>query len=250
MYWLISSRGEVHLWRSSFQIPVMPPGSWRPILHKWDSGPLEGVWGGGNTESSMSLWTWCVQVCTTSWWIWEVILWEEEPEWLSEAGDNNLFTGSQTLLGFNATGKRSSVDKRAPEAVFEDSDYLHPWSCFLCAFPFHFCTDLTIGGLGGGKGTQCLLLAQDLRFQHISVSQLLREESERPESKFRDFIHESFKHAITISPWLTTVILRKEMDKAMAEGKNKVLIDEYLRSVKQAEMFKEQVDAILFKSLK
>jgi hypothetical protein len=181
----------------------------------------------------------------------ECILQADEYEERSR-GKKNLdnFLGLQSRISSPEVGQYLDLMLQAKEAR-RTREHLKPYSKILIIFVlgavlrapflFRFCTDRTIGGPGVGKGTQCALLAQDLGFQHISVGQLLREEAERPGSEFKDFIGESFKHNITTPPWLTTVLLGKEMDKAVAEGKNRLLIDGYPRSVEQAEMFEEKV---------
>ena len=97
------------------------------------------------------------------------------------------------------------------------------------------------GGPGVGKGTQCIRLAQDLDFQHLSVGDLLREEIDQPGSPFADFISASIRSSIIIPARLTISLLKAKMSESKTHGKRRFLIDGYPRSMDQALMFEEEV---------
>ena len=97
-----------------------------------------------------------------------------------------------------------------------------------------------------GKGTQCAQLAQDLKFQHLSVGDLLREEIDRLGSPFASFINESIQSSVIIPAQLTVNLLKTKMNVSKTQGKSRFLIDGYPRSMDQAVMFEEEV--LLFPS--
>ena len=97
------------------------------------------------------------------------------------------------------------------------------------------------GGPGVGKGTQCARLAQDFDFQHLSVGDLLREETNRPGSPFATFIRESMQSSVIIPAQLTISLLKAKMDTSYTPGKGRFLIDGYPRSMDQALTFEEEV---------
>lgn len=98
-----------------------------------------------------------------------------------------------------------------------------------------------IGGPGVGKGTQCSRLAADLGFEHISVGDLLREESQRPSSVYADFINKSIKESVIIPAQLTCDLVKLKMNAAKDKGIQHFLIDGFPRSVDQAVKFEEKV---------
>lgn len=98
-----------------------------------------------------------------------------------------------------------------------------------------------IGGPGVGKGTQCSRLAADLGFEHISVGDLLREESQRPSSVYADFINKSIKESVIIPAQLTCDLVKLKMNAAKDKGIQHFLIDGFPRSVDQAVKFEEKI---------
>ncbi|KAJ9610170.1 hypothetical protein H2204_015411 [Knufia peltigerae] len=55
-----------------------------------------------------------------------------------------------------------------------------------------------LGGPGVGKGTQCARITQDTSSVHISVGDLLREETKSTSSGFADFIKDSIRNSVII----------------------------------------------------
>ena len=92
-----------------------------------------------------------------------------------------------------------------------------------------------------GKGTQCARLVQGLGFQHLSVEDLLSEETQQLDSLFATFISESIQSSVVIPAQLTANLLKAKMGASKAQGKRRFLIDGYLRSMDQAVMFEEEV---------
>ena len=94
--------------------------------------------------------------------------------------------------------------------------------------------DHLLGGPGVGKGTQCGRIAKELDFIHICVGDLLREEAKSPTSPYRDFIPESISKSVLLPAQLTTMLLKREIERAQANGAKRFLLDEFPRNVAQA----------------
>ncbi len=63
-----------------------------------------------------------------------------------------------------------------------------------------------LGGPGSGKGTQCKRLAQDHGLQHFSVGDVLRNEINRPGSKYGPIIRQNMEEG-RVGPMNITVEL-------------------------------------------
>ncbi|KAL9613099.1 MAG: hypothetical protein Q9167_002356 [Letrouitia subvulpina] len=98
-----------------------------------------------------------------------------------------------------------------------------------------------LGGPGVGKGTQCARLARDLGFQHLSVGDLLREETHRLDSPFASFINESIQNSVIIPAQLTVNLLKVKISTSKLQGRSRFLIDGYPRNIDQAVMFEEEI---------
>ena len=97
--------------------------------------------------------------------------------------------------------------------------------------------DRLSGGPGVGKGTQCARVAKEFDFHHICVGDLLREEAKSPSSPYRDFIPESISKSVLLPAQLTTVLLKREMGRAQADGARRFLLDGFPRNIVQAADF-------------
>ncbi|KIV98444.1 uncharacterized protein PV09_09742 [Verruconis gallopava] len=97
------------------------------------------------------------------------------------------------------------------------------------------------GAPGIGKGTQCKMLAKDLGFCHLSAGDLLRNEANDPESPYADFINESMRKSVLIPPQLTTQLLKREITRALDEGKERFLLDGFPRSLDQLHDFELKI---------
>ena len=97
--------------------------------------------------------------------------------------------------------------------------------------------DRLLGGPGVGKGTQCGRIAKEFDFHHICVGDLLREEAKSPTSPYRDFIPESISKSVLLPAQLTTMLLKREMERAQADGARKFLLDGFPRNIAQAADF-------------
>ena len=147
---------------------------------------------------------------------------------LKERAD--YFARVTSLVGDSATGLRR----------FEGTEGRGYCSCFFvsgtkCRGPIDFnIADRFLGGPGVGKGTQCARVAEEFDFHHICVGDLLREEAKSPTSPYKDFIPESISKSVLLPAQLTTMLLKREMERAQADGTRRFLLDGNARSEVQA----------------
>ncbi|KAI9188620.1 adenylate kinase-domain-containing protein, partial [Polychytrium aggregatum] len=97
-----------------------------------------------------------------------------------------------------------------------------------------------LGGPGSGKGTQCVRLAQEFKYAHLSAGDLLRQEvsSNSPMAKEIDSI---MKEGKIVPMEITIRLLRQAMD--AAKDCPGFLIDGFPRQLDQAKVFEEQIAA-------
>jgi len=96
-----------------------------------------------------------------------------------------------------------------------------------------------LGGPGVGKGTQCLRLARELNFAHISVGEILRDEKNNPNSTNRELIEKHMKAGTIVPPKVAIDLLNLTMDGYMANGQTKFLVDGFPRDMAQATEFEK-----------
>ncbi|KAI1360603.1 adenylate kinase-domain-containing protein [Xylaria arbuscula] len=103
-----------------------------------------------------------------------------------------------------------------------------------------------LGGPGSGKGTQCRLLAQMFKLEHISIGDVLRKELKREGSAYAPIIEENMR-AGTVGPKeITVAILKSHILEASREGINLFVLDGFPRNLEQAQFFEEIVAPIEF----
>ncbi|KAG9779724.1 hypothetical protein KCU88_g3969, partial [Aureobasidium melanogenum] len=109
-----------------------------------------------------------------------------------------------------------------------------------------------LGGPGVGKGTQCARITQDTSSVHISVGDLLREETKSTSSGFADFIKDSIRNSVIIpadfSPdsAMSNANARKEVNDAIINsGSNAIgqLVDTANSSKRKREQNKLEREA-------
>ncbi|KAF2158746.1 hypothetical protein M409DRAFT_38112 [Zasmidium cellare ATCC 36951] len=104
--------------------------------------------------------------------------------------------------------------------------------------------EVSVGGPGVGKGTQCALAVQEFGFHHISVGDLLRRETTSKASPYGHFINESMKSSVLLPAQLTTYLLKQELHAAQARGERQFLIDGFPRSMDQAASFETKISNV------
>jgi UMP-CMP kinase len=86
-----------------------------------------------------------------------------------------------------------------------------------------------LGGPCSGKGTQGLLLQERLGYMHISAGHLLREECKLPDSKYKEFIEESFVSGKIVPSFITVALLQTEIGRGEPHT-HKFLVDGFPRN--------------------
>jgi UMP-CMP kinase len=82
-----------------------------------------------------------------------------------------------------------------------------------------------LGGPGSGKGTQCKLLAQAFKIDHISIGDVLREELKREGSEYATIIEQNMR-AGTVGPKEITIgILKSHILEAARGGTELFILD-------------------------
>ncbi|CDS11913.1 hypothetical protein LRAMOSA04109 [Lichtheimia ramosa] len=99
-----------------------------------------------------------------------------------------------------------------------------------------------LGGPGAGKGTQCENLKRDYGFVHLSAGDLLREEQQRPGSKYGELIKHYIREGLIVPMEVTIALLENAMRESMEKSKTtRFLIDGFPRKMDQALKFEEVV---------
>eukprot|EP01054_Gregarina_sp_Poly1_P007015 Gregarina_sp_Poly_1__7014@NODE_3820_length_869_cov_881_402743_g2460_i0_p1_GENE_NODE_3820_length_869_cov_881_402743_g2460_i0NODE_3820_length_869_cov_881_402743_g2460_i0_p1_ORF_typecomplete_len208_score34_37ADK/PF00406_22/5_8e46AAA_17/PF13207_6/7_3e28AAA_18/PF13238_6/7_8e11Zeta_toxin/PF06414_12/8_4e09AAA_33/PF13671_6/3_1e07Thymidylate_kin/PF02223_17/0_057Thymidylate_kin/PF02223_17/0_17PRK/PF00485_18/0_039CoaE/PF01121_20/0_035CoaE/PF01121_20/27CPT/PF07931_12/0_01Cytidylate_kin/PF02224_18/0_053_NODE len=86
-----------------------------------------------------------------------------------------------------------------------------------------------LGGPGAGKGTQCERIQKYCGFHHISAGDCLREERERPGSRYGEEIEKHIKNGTIVPVEITCALLLQKMRQIQWEG-GKFLIDGFPRN--------------------
>ncbi|KAF1959688.1 P-loop containing nucleoside triphosphate hydrolase protein [Byssothecium circinans] len=98
-----------------------------------------------------------------------------------------------------------------------------------------------LGPPGSGKGTQCALLKEQYRCEHISVGDLLRSEADDPESPYAAILQENLKHGRIGTKEMTVGIMKRKVDELVKQGEEIILLDGFPRKVETAEYFEKTV---------
>ncbi|TGJ86532.1 hypothetical protein E0Z10_g2271 [Xylaria hypoxylon] len=106
-----------------------------------------------------------------------------------------------------------------------------------------------LGGPGSGKGTQCRLLSEAFKLDHISIGDVLRAELKREGSEHAAIIEQNMR-AGTVGPKEVTIgILRSHMLEASQRGTELFVLDAtpgFPRNLEQAQYFEETITPIEF----
>lgn len=84
-----------------------------------------------------------------------------------------------------------------------------------------------LGAPGAGKGTQCSFITKEFDFVHLSAGDLLREERQRPNSKYGELIEEYIRNGEIVPVEVTCSLIHKAM---IDSGKARFLIDGFPRN--------------------
>ncbi|KIW36725.1 hypothetical protein, variant 2 [Exophiala oligosperma] len=103
-----------------------------------------------------------------------------------------------------------------------------------------------LGGPGVGKGTQCARITQGTSSVHISVGDLLREETKSTSSGFADFIKDSIRNSVIIPADFSVRLIQKRIEESQMEKGSIVILDGFPRSLDQARTFEEKIRGRFF----
>lgn len=101
-----------------------------------------------------------------------------------------------------------------------------------------------LGGPGSGKGTVCARLVQQYGCKHLSAGDLLREEQQRPESKYGSLISECIRNGKIVPKEITIGLLKQAMERECIG--TTFLIDGFPRAMDQAVAFENDVTRCAF----
>lgn len=98
-----------------------------------------------------------------------------------------------------------------------------------------------LGGPGAGKGTQCTLLSDNLKWSHLSAGDLLRAER-KSGSDLAELINSKISAGQIVPSSITVTLLKNAMEKIHAEtGNTKFLIDGFPRSEENCAVWEEKM---------
>jgi UMP-CMP kinase len=97
------------------------------------------------------------------------------------------------------------------------------------------------GGPGVGKGTLCSRLSREFGFAHISIGDLLREESKDSSSPYTEIIQQRMKEGRLVPPYLAKKVLLRGIKKYTANGQKTVLVDGFPRSMERVIEFEKVI---------
>ncbi|KAG2415176.1 hypothetical protein HFD88_006367 [Aspergillus terreus] len=121
-----------------------------------------------------------------------------------------------------------SLPKSTPEQVQPD------WTTQISVL-------FVLGGLGSGKGTQCKSL-QKHGFAHLSVGDVLRDEINRPDSKYGPIIRSNMEEGPVGAMEITIELLKQAFEAAFRERWYTIfLLDGFPRKMDQALFFETEI---------
>lgn len=84
-----------------------------------------------------------------------------------------------------------------------------------------------LGGPGAGKGTQCAKIVKEFEFVHISAGDLLREERNKPGTKYGELIEDYIRNGQIVPVEITCTLIEIAM---LNSDKEKFVIDGFPRN--------------------
>ncbi|KAG4429482.1 hypothetical protein IFR05_015033 [Cadophora sp. M221] len=95
-----------------------------------------------------------------------------------------------------------------------------------------------LGGPGAGKGTHCSKLAADYPIAHLSMGDVLREEQEKPGSKWGELIRKNILEGAVGPPEMAVSLLEAAMaERNEKEGVSVFLLDGFPRRIEHVALF-------------
>jgi len=107
----------------------------------------------------------------------------------------------------------------------------------VCPHENHACVVFILGGPGAGKGTMCRRIAEEFRYVHLSMGDLLRAERARPDSEVGQLINSHIQNGTLVPADVTVGLLLQAMQAQEDWKRGKFLIDGFPRDLDQIEAF-------------
>ncbi|KAH7393183.1 hypothetical protein BKA64DRAFT_79305 [Cadophora sp. MPI-SDFR-AT-0126] len=99
-----------------------------------------------------------------------------------------------------------------------------------------------LGGPGAGKGTHCSRLAASYSIGHLSMGDILREEQEKPGSKWGELIRQNILEGVIGPPEMAVSLLEAAMtEQHEKEGVSVFLLDGFPRRIEHVELFESTI---------
>ncbi|KAL9102155.1 MAG: hypothetical protein Q9163_002655 [Psora crenata] len=98
-----------------------------------------------------------------------------------------------------------------------------------------------IGAPGVGKRTQCMLLSKEFGFQHISLSDVLREMSNDHTYPHAEFLKSCLDESVNVPLGLSVSLLEKSINRGMEDPRRWILVCGFPESKKELYEFEEKV---------
>ncbi|PVH85477.1 uridylate kinase Ura6 [Cadophora sp. DSE1049] len=99
-----------------------------------------------------------------------------------------------------------------------------------------------LGGPGAGKGTHCSKFAAKYPICHLSMGDVLREEQEKPGSKWGELIRKNILEGVIGPPEMAVSLLEAAMtEKHEKEGVLVFLLDGFPRRIEHVELFESTI---------
>ncbi|CZT46257.1 related to Probable uridylate kinase [Rhynchosporium secalis] len=107
-----------------------------------------------------------------------------------------------------------------------------------------------LGGPGSGKGTQCSKLAAEYPIAHLSIGDILREEQEKPGSKWGEVFRRNILEGVIGPPELAVSLIAETItEKDYEDGMEVFVLDGFPRHVEHIPLFEFTIgtpDLVLF----
>ncbi|KAL2067912.1 hypothetical protein VTL71DRAFT_16010 [Oculimacula yallundae] len=95
-----------------------------------------------------------------------------------------------------------------------------------------------LGGPGSGKGTQCNHLAANYPIAHLSIGDILREEQEKPNSKWGELIRKNILEGVIGPPEMAVSLLEQAIrERSERDGVVVFLLDGFPRRIEHVPLF-------------
>lgn len=99
-----------------------------------------------------------------------------------------------------------------------------------------------LGGPGSGKGTNCTRIVKDYLYVHLSAGDLLRAER-KSGTELGSLIESLISQGKIVPSSITVRLLKEAIEKELAKGRRKFLIDGFPRNQENLDVWNEAIGA-------